>query len=299
MGSSCVLHPIMGALVALEKLIGGPRVWSPINKEQERFLRHFGTDLGVGRKESELLKALEGVTLKTKAAKSADVLREFLAAEGFNLPVRDFKPDEAGAAAVLKILLKWLAAGERLEIIGERTGGRYPAFKITRSRKLDNVAFFKARGPVAMLRTKSGIRVHVTPLNEELAGLDLLEWAIDISQALHSGGEYDGVVIPMVSMDHEVDITWLQGMWTLGQFVAQALQQTRLRMNHLGALAESAAVVTTRKALSETLTIKGPFVLWMEVDGFSQPLFTAHITEEDWKDPGPIPGLEDPEKSKK
>ncbi len=104
----------------------------------------------------------------------------------------------------------------------------------------------------------------------------------------------------MVMFDHAVKIAWLEGMETTGihqgpAWIAQALQQTRLKMNESGARAEGAVFFSVLAAAKywwerprPDHIINRPFLVWFERKGLAKPLFVAHITEEDWRSPGDI-----------
>ena len=74
--------------------------------------------------------------------------------------------------------------------------------------------------------------------------------------------------------------------------IAQASQQTKLKMNEIGARVESvvaiAIVLGGMDAPEPDHVINRPFLIWFERDGLSRPLFAGHITPDDWRNPGNI-----------
>ncbi|MDO8599294.1 MAG: serpin family protein [bacterium] len=110
--------------------------------------------------------------------------------------------------------------------------------------------------------------------------------------------EYDGVTFPMVSYDQQVDISWLRGLHTTGDdelpaIIVQALQQTRFRMNDVGARAESAVAFGMTRSMSmerpkPELIINEPFLCWIRRPNCRLPLFVGYFDTDSWKDPGSL-----------
>ena len=102
---------------------------------------------------------------------------------------------------------------------------------------------------------------------------------------------YEGVIFPMVHYDQHEDISFLKGMRIegTGHYVAEAVQQTRFRMNEFGARAESAVAMTKRLCASseerKPYVLDRPFILWIERGGIGIPIFMAVFAEDVWKDP--------------
>lgn len=125
---------------------------------------------------------------------------------------------------------------------------------------------------------------------------DLATKSQELSRALKPTDEFEGLIFPMVDLDQHVDVDWLVGMGTTeiqGELVeiVKTFQQPRLRMNELGARAESAVVLTPAGAAlhhKPTHIIDRPFLISFERKGLSKPLFVGHITEEDWRNPGEL-----------
>ena len=125
---------------------------------------------------------------------------------------------------------------------------------------------------------------------------DLVAQAQEFSSRKREIAEFGGLIFPMVQLNQEVDIKWLLNMNTRGDdgspaIIAQALQQTKFKMNEVGARAESAVAIHLWKAAVESKPdhiINRPFLIWFERDGLSRPLFVGHITQEDWRNPGSL-----------
>lgn len=100
----------------------------------------------------------------------------------------------------------------------------------------------------------------------------------------------------MVGLDRQPDLSWLVGLWTTstaGQraTIAEAKQQSILKVNHKGALARSGAGATIHLeslVVGNELIINRPFLFWIARDGYPLPLFAAVIDYADWKNPGKL-----------
>lgn len=294
MSTTQVLLPIVGAVEQMSEYLGGVRIgerrqWGTNNTTQSRFLD------GVYRPTHTLIQAIPEI--ESVAARSAEEINAFLAAHGFSIRLDPFTdPRDFGVASVLDVLVEWLERGDVQPI---RTGGReYPGVRIPAKHR--RVAFLRERAfpnPIACLTTKSGDRVYLTVLDAARVP-DLITDPKSLPSLDHSGEErgLGGVVFPMVSLDQEVDISWLLGLSTTGAdglvaIVNQAKQQTRFKMNEVGARAESAVALGVMRSYTPPqpdLVIDQPFLCWIERPGIPVPLFLGHITPDDWKNPGSL-----------
>jgi hypothetical protein len=287
------MYTIASAFVAAEKaFLGGDRAWEPTNDMQTRFIREI---LEVCR--PDLVRIPE---FETIAALSEIPINEFLAKHGFNIRLDKFPelvpPERAwGAASVLDITLKWLVKGSKSSINTVRKN--FPAAKLSK----DAVTIRDATGhqyPVAEVRTSSDDVVFMTICDRDLNNFDLVAEAERISVNMTGHAPYEGLLFPMVDLNHQVDISWLGGMFTIdneGYFnkIIQALQQTKLKMNHEGARIKDAVAIggfrcTSVQIPRPPLIINRPFLFWVRRPGLAKPLFVARLTEEVWKDPGSL-----------
>ncbi|MDO8621757.1 MAG: serpin family protein [bacterium] len=300
MSTTQVLLPIVGAIEAANQLLGGNRRWDPRGPDRQR---HFLKNV------YEPMRLIVGEIpdIESIAARSTEEINAFLRRKGFSIALDPFTdPRDFGVASVLDVLVEWL---ERGDIRSIRTGGReYPAVRIpVKDRyapaRSQRVLFFANRAfpnPVACLQTRSpaGDVVYLTVLDASRVP-DLLASPgplLDLTISMATP-DYGGVVFPMVSLDHEVDISWLRGLETTGvdglpAIIGQALQQTKFRMNEVGARAESAVALRVTRGMAPRpkpdLIIDQPFCCWIERPGFPFPLFFGHITEDDWRNPGTL-----------
>ena len=257
-------------------------------QEQERFLAEF---FAAARAEVDRIPEIESL-----ASRDATELNDFMARRGFPSFFSPFAGQRFGIASVLDLLVEWAREGYATEI-GREDGRRFPAVRIAS----EAVRFLRADGhgnPVARLATKSGAIVYMTMLDDPPAGLALLERAHELSRAGGEVYDFDGLVFPMVHLDQAVGLGWLLKLATddeegMPWEIEAALQLNRLRMNEIGARAESAvmlqpAAVGVGWEPKPEHVIDRPFLVWFERDGLSRPLFAAYVAEEEWRNPGTI-----------
>ena len=292
------MYTVVSALVAAEKaFLGENRVWKFDNQKQAEFIGQF---LEVCRPDLGKIKEFE-----TIASLSEEPINAFLRDKGFDIQLDKFPvltpPERAwGAASVLDLLLKWREKGEKTEITTPDKRN-FPAAKMPSS----GTSVFGLAAhpyPIAQVRTDSDDTVFMTVCDEELEIFDLVhkaEWILDPNLCINTkpSREYEGLVFPMIDLDHKVDINWLTGMFTIDDEgwlnrITQALQQTKLKMNHEGARIKDAVAVAGVREYCFTprqpLIIDKPFLFLVKRPGLDKPLFAARLTEEVWKDPGSL-----------
>ncbi|MDP3710232.1 MAG: serpin family protein [bacterium] len=295
MSSTASMYTVTSAFVAAEKaFLGENRQWRTKNEMQKVFVR---TVLGPCR--PELANIPELVSM---AALSEEPINAFLRQKGFDIQLDKFPslmpPKRAwGAASVLDVLLKWRTEGTRTQITTPIMD-KFPAANLPKS----TTSVFMSKlhpHPVASVFTKSGDVVHMTVCDKDLQHFSLLEEAEAISLNEQDYAPYEGVIFPMVDLNHKVDISWLKELSTLDDegypnVLTQALQQTKFKMNHEGARIKDAVAIGGMRLTAAInkplppLIIDRPFLFWVERPNLSRPLFVARFTEEDWKDPGSL-----------
>ncbi len=283
MSTTVVAYPIVAALKTAEQILGPDRVWNLANDLQRRFLSDF---CGICWDEVEGIPEIESI-----ASFSTDEINAFLKERGFTIQLKPWSPPNFGVASVLDLLVEWIEAGEATLVTAD-DGRQFPGVRISGA----GVRFFSAPGhpdPVAGLESKSGDRVYTTMLDQPPGGFDLIAKAQELTRNKQPSQEYGGLIFPMVDLNQEVDVSWLIDMSTsseddLPAIIAQALQQTKLRMNEIGARADSAAAIAVRGIPQPDYVINRPFLVWFERDSLGQPLFVGHITPDDWRNPGSL-----------
>ena len=288
MSTTTCTYPIVGAVRKADDVIGPDRIWRHTNELQRQFLGDFYFAPGAL---AELARIPE---LSAIASRDASEINAWLAERKFNITLDPFPPHGFGTASMLDVAVQWLTAGIVREV-RLMTGGVVPGVVLK-----EGVSVFHSRrlGAVARIETKNGDTVGISRQVDVPTGLHLADYVrARASDDVRRISDYEGVHFPMVDLDQQPDISWLVNMETLGDdgfpyFVAQALQQTKFKMNQFGARVKSAAAIGVYRSSVQRskppLVIDGPFLVWIERPGLSRPFFVGFITDEDMKDPGDL-----------
>lgn len=283
-----VNYPIIAALVKGEEIIGANRIWAPRSFVQRWFLDQCFLKL---RRDIDYDRVR---CIKSVASWNAEDVNAFLRANGFAIEIPPLAKNEFGVASILDLLVEWEEKG-KITKIKTPYGELYPAVRMSKT------GFYLLEAeecphPIVGLRTKDpNVIVYMTMIDQPPVNyIDICTMAERFSSKKKIvNNPYDGVVFPMVNLDQLVDISWIQGLQTetsggLPVIIAKALQQTRLRINNVGARAQSSfAMVGLVLGGSDEryLEINQPFVVWFEQKGIREPLFVGYIVESDWKNP--------------
>jgi hypothetical protein len=291
--TSCTL-PIVTAVYNAVEYLGKTNGWISDNDQQKLFLADTYTDKII--KEATSLSEIQ-----TRVSEVAAELNDWMKSRGFTIKLQDFNKDrgEFGCVSIMDVLVEWVEPGTKSHVYfnGDRSQ-EYPGVCV----KGDNSSILSSKKhphPIAQLETKTGDHVYMTIAETELEGLKLTAKVQDIAANLIPSREYEGVVFPMVDLNQEVDIGWLLGMKTQvidgpkkdeWWKISQALQQTKFKMNEIGARAESAVAVGMMRGLAARSTppmlrIEKPFLCWISRPGLSAPFFAGFLTQDSWKDP--------------
>jgi hypothetical protein len=288
------MYTVASAFAAAEKAFFGKNWrWKPVSDLQRRFVSEI---LEPTRSELAYIPEIESIASSSEAP-----INEFLRRKGFDIQLDKFpEPSRLerpwGAASVLDVLMKWEMKGVADEL--ETPDGKtYPAARLSK-KAVDIVC--AGNVDVAILATQSADVAYMAMWDKQVEHFELLAAVENLSRARKSYAPYEGLIFPMVDLDHEVDIGWLKGLSTTPDekgyvnIITQALQQTKLKMNHVGARIKDAVTIGGIRFTASLdrplppLIINKPFLFWVKRPGLSRPLFAARITEEHWKNPGSL-----------
>ena len=278
------MGPLTSCLLKAEEMLGKDRVWRAINELQSSFLLKFFNDIARG----DIAKIPE---LEAIASFKVDEVNTFMKDRGFPIELAPLQRGDFAVASVLNVLVEWLVAGEVTSV----HRGRYPAVKLGKRNMLRYYTSPSNSHPIVQIPTKSGDWVYMTVVGHPPAGFGLVELAQELNRTSLPNDQFGDVIFPMADYDRKIDISWLVGLATTDTQgddweITEALQQTRFRMNQLGARAQSAAAMSFMKmGMAEQkpdLVIDQPFLIWITRDGLSQPLLTGFMAEDCWKNPG-------------
>ncbi len=235
--------------------------------------------------------------------RDVDVINSFLRARGFDIHLEEFDSTASfGVAAVMELLSKWVQPGERWIVHHSRE-------KYMGARVKDDVQFFESEHhhhPIALLNCVNGDQYYMTRLDKITNGwgergseLTMLNVVKSIDNSLRRVYDYGGVIFPMIDFEEKPDIGWIEGLNecdTMDLFyIRQAVQQTKFKMNHIGAEVKSAAAMEIAasgccstpsfdRPLPD-LVINKQFLLWVKRPGIDLPLFVGHLFPDCWADP--------------
>ena len=295
--STITLLPIFSALSMAQKKYGCEGVqMGTVNEKQKTFVAaHW-----VHKNDIDLLQAGE---ICSTASYNVVEVNEFLRAHNFQIQLRDGGPESLYVASILKIALAWHDKGEKTTLAVNNK--KYPAVRFERRGKQPFKVYDAPAGkngnPILELAAKNGDMVYmmVAPANQEpLREFDLLDSiAMWQQNKIESAVPYSAVIFPMVSLDQEVDIRWLLGMnfpTSKGPAqIAQALQQTKFRMNEEGAMVQSAVAIEVQIGIAcpnfnppPVFCIDDSFYIWIMRPGMKTPIFAAYVDKSDaWQEP--------------
>ena len=300
MSITTVVWPIISAVCKATVFLGADtNICHPVNPAQEAFLSAYVS------KQSEL-KKFKDDELRTWATTDYQSLNKLLKDEGFSIQLDQC---DFGVVSILNVLVKWLNLGEKTEIT--RRGIQYPAVKLGESHQVrlhsweryeyvqSTLGFPSPKRPeqalcrqeVLEIPTQSGDTVWITIADWPTAdGFVLLKHIDAIRRNLIDCPDANiTAIFPMVDLDQKVDISWLSGMELGPKYVIdQAKQQTKLKVNEVGALVQSAVTLGIKAVCCKPerkIVIDRPFYLWIERPGVSHPIFAGCIKESDWKEP--------------
>jgi TonB family protein len=221
------------------------------------------------------------------AARTAGPLNQALARAGFGIRVSPWVDDgkHLGVVALLKVAVRWRAVGEIREVNGKQpfTVARgKPAFRLTNlAHGVRFGTFAAAREPVVIVPTVSGDKLYLLRTDDVPADpLALLDLAAAIARTRPSPRDwhYDGVYIPMVNADRQVDLSWMNGIRVGSWEISQSLQEVRFQMDQFGATVESGTVFTGPTGPPPTYyRLDGPFMAVIARAGVRTPIFAGYI----------------------
>lgn len=235
--------------------------------------------------------------------RDVDVINSFLRARGFDIQLKEFLDSSSfGVAAVMDLISKWVKPGERWIV-------HHNMQKYMGARVKDDVQFFETDGhhhPIARINCDNGDEYYMTRRDEIVNGFGdpgneilILNVVQGIESRIRQVYDYGGVIFPMIDFEEKPDIGWIEGL-NEGEtietyFIRQAVQQTRFKMNHIGAEVKSAAAMeftgsgcsfaTEFNRPRPDLVINKQFLLWVKRPGIELPLFVGHLFPDCWMDP--------------
>lgn len=256
--------------------------WQTTNETQQLFVHNYlaqYTDITKFKPDE----------LKAWASKNYQELNDILAKEHFAIRLEPFPTNGFGMVAILDVMMEWLNAGTSKKIT-TKDNSTYAGVEIERG--FNVYTSDKHKHPIACIQTKSGDLVWFTIADKQRSNFDLLQHINTIKTTLQADDKYQSVMFPKIDLDQQPDITWLLRMSYAGYFIAQAKQQTKLKMNEFGAHVKSAVAIAMMRSMppshKKVLMIDQPFFCWITKPTISIPVFAGYLDTDVWKDPGSL-----------
>ena len=282
-----VVYPISSAIRQAELFLKDVQSITTANDIQAKFMEQIHEYC---KEEIQQIKEIESI-----ADIDNEKINEWLKERGFQIKLGPFGPGGFGVASVLDLLGKWAIKGKEWSVETEE-GEYFPGIRMTNYGK----EFYRVKDNpnfIIEIETKESDRVFLMMADEVPAGLELLDHIEEIQKEMKTVSfEYDGFIFPKIDLDEETILEWILDLrfeTPNGEvpfyIIAQALQQTKLKMNEIGFRVKSAVALGILAGAApkrtEPYVINKPFLMWVIRPGLSKPFFIGYLNTDVWKDP--------------
>lgn len=216
--------------------------------------------------------------------KDAGEASQLLADEGFDIMAEPIPEGVAGdiLVTIMKLALEWYAKRSDINCDG----------KWYRSVELDGELCHIPIHPYPVVRlyNKSRYKVYATRMpGSFIRDLDILHTVNAFTRLCENSGVLPvEVSLPAAYIDHQPDISWIEGMSWDGGAVHKAYKQVKLDINEDGTAVEAATAITVTGFClpdeSKKIVIDGPYLFWIVGPNLSQPLYAGHIMEDAFRE---------------
>jgi hypothetical protein len=283
--------PLVGCLLKASEYKEITENWLPVNEQQESFKRHldFKNELNCFLPEE----------FASIASTNKDEINKWFQENDFSIQCPDIEEGGFATASMVKLIIEWLSEAETIKL----TANNNKVYDYIEFNKIDgkNITFNNHEWNMVKLRTKDEkTNIFITSIGdngENISNLDdesLLTLVKGLQAQYHhiSNIRYEGVKLPMVNLNTQINHDWIKGMKADEFFVQSCLQQFVLKLNEKGAMAKSAAVMTfTRSAVvmnKKPLIFDKPFMIWFQRKGVTYPAFLSVCDYDCWQNPGDL-----------
>lgn len=285
-----VTYPIVSALVKAEEFLKGKlNKITPTNDYQKKFIEDF---YHPSKKDVSKLKEGE---IESIADTSAKKINKWLRQRGFSIELNPIEKGGFGVASVLDLLARWTMKGSKATVVTEDKE-YFPGVKMGNS----GLKFYrtpKSDDLVIEIETKTSDRVFLMMAQDVPSDLMLVDHVERIHAEMKGAEpEHEGIIFPKIDMNLESPIDWILNLRFETPrkkepfyYIAQALQQTKLKMNEEGFRVKSAVamgmILAAPPRKATPYIINRPFLMWIRRPGFAAPLMVAYLDKDVWKDP--------------
>ena len=274
-----VTYPIVSAVLKAEEFLKNTDSLTPANETQKIFVEDYYNSC---KGDIPIISEIESI-----ADTNVKNINNWLKERGFSIQLSPFGEGGFGVASMLDLLGHWAVKGNKGTVTTEE-GENYPGVKMTNY----GLGFHRVEGDpnlIIEIETKASDRVYLMMANDAPTGFAIVDYVESISQRMNKiEPENEGVVFPMIDLSEEGPLEWLISLRIGGKVVAEALQQTKLKMNEEGFRVKSAVALGILKGppkRGQPYVINRPFLMWIKRPGLSKPLFVAYLNKDVWKDP--------------
>lgn len=231
--------------------------------------------------------------IKSFISGSAAELNRILKDHGFDIQLDESMPIDLGVVTIMNLIGKWLVKAVETTVTND--GISYPAAFIKTGASIKTIhQYTDHEKQVLQILTTEGLVVYIEIADQERSGMELFKHIISLTEGMSLREIECNATIPMVSVDHQPDISWLTGMHASNTdlVISQALQQNKLTIDLDGIHAESAVALAAKRGMAfdrKHMVIDKPFNIWLEYgdDPYNKhfPLFAAYVAPDSWKKP--------------
>jgi hypothetical protein len=287
--TAIVTYPIVGAVRQMEEFLKDKspvKNWKESNEAQQLFMKEF---YSICKGEIDTIQEIESI-----AHIDSKVINEWLKKHGFDIELNPFGSGGFGTASKLDLSGYWDRPGTDTTIYLEN-GESYPAVKMIQG--YDLLKHKDHEDLIVKIRTESKDQVYLLMADQVPSGLAMVDYVEHIQTEMENAYiEYEGLIFPMIDLDVKGPLGWIVGLradvdgGSIPFYeIAQALQQTKLKMNHKGFRIKSAVAmgILAGAALKrkEPYIINRPFVMWVSRPTLKKPLFVGYFNKDVWKNP--------------
>ncbi|MHA1634606.1 MAG: hypothetical protein ACTSUZ_08640 [Candidatus Thorarchaeota archaeon] len=282
-----VVYPISSAIRQAELFLENVESITTVNDIQKKFMDHIHEFC---KGDIQQIKEIESI-----ADIDNEKINAWLKERGFQIKLGPFGPGGFGVASILDLLGEWAIKGKEWSITTEENE-YYPGIKMTNYGK----KFYRVKDSpnfIIEIETKDSDLVYLMMEDAVPTGLELLDHIEKIQkEKMEAPFEYDGFIFPKIDLDEETILEWILDLRfetpkreVPFYIIAQALQQTKLKMNEIGFRVKSAVALGILAGAApkrtEPYVINKPFLMWITRPGLAKPLFIGYLNKDVWKDP--------------
>lgn len=274
--SSMTVWPIIAALWGAADYLGvDNKALQPHNQEQTVFVDRY-------MQSRDALNSFAPHELRTWASSDIPYLNRILADEGFTIQLTP-TPLGLGIVSIMDIAVQWPQACKNTEfftndILYTAFEAPFGNFILCGSATHEHV--------LIALTTQHDDVVWITVADKPYSHIELIDRICHIrAHRYRLRCPYEHVVIPNVIYEESAQLDWLKGLGCGDYTISQAIQQTKFKLNAIGAHAQSAVAMMAESAFtppSKKLIIDKPFFVWIERPGVQEPVFVGYMDEQYW-----------------